>query len=70
MAEGIVGVWVMELPSKQENIYTMIIALMEARGMVVPEDIKKCERYTHSVILYEIDCEKQTIIPLASEDFD
>lgn len=68
--KDIVGVWVMEIPSESENIYTLIITSMEARGMAVPEDLRKCEQYTYSVVLYEVDCSEQTIIPIASEDFD
>lgn len=68
--EDVVGVWVMEVPSDSENIYTIITAMMEATGMVVPEDIKKCEQYTYSVILFEVNCAEHTIIPVCSEDFD
>jgi hypothetical protein len=60
----------MEIPSENENIYTTIRASMEARGMVVPEDIKRCEHYTYSVVRYEISSADQTIIPISSEDFD
>lgn len=68
--EGVITVWVKEVPSESENIYTTIKLLMQLRGGPIPEDIKKCERYTYSLILYEVTCSDQTIIPISSQDYD
>lgn len=69
-ADGVIDMWVKVIPSDNESIYSLLTKLVEYGTIALTEEVKRTENIAYSVILYEIDCSQETILPAASRDYD
>ena len=68
--EGVVQVWVKMVPSKHESIYVWLMHLVEQDVIMHTKEVEKTKDIAYSVVLYEIDCNQERIVPTISEDYD